>query len=313
MYAILAPGQGAQTPRMLFPWLRDPHAADLIDSWSEAAGVDLGYLGTQAGAEEIAQTENTQPLLVAQALLAASSLPVGSVRRLVAGHSVGELAAAVFAGTLRPRDAVRLARTRGLAMARACALVPTTMAAVVGGEAATVLAHLRRLGLTAANHNGAGQVVAAGAVAAIEELHADPPAGTAVRPLAVAGAFHTAFMEPARETFAAAAADVEFANAVHPLVSNLDGRPILSGGEIRERLVRQITAPVRWDRCLATIDSCAPSRVIAAPPGRILAGIMARQLPHVRTISVVTPRDLDGAVAAVEDHREAPALVGAGV
>lgn len=314
MYALLAPGQGAQTPRMLLPWLRDPRAAALLDTWSAAAGIDLIHLGTKASSEEIARTENTQPLLVAQALLVGTALPVGSAARVVAGHSVGELAAAAWAGVLRPDDAVRLARARGIAMADACAETPTTMAAVVGGEPAVVEARLAELGLYVANHNGTGQVVAAGACPAVDELQANPPAGSAVRPLAVAGAFHTPFMSGACQAFADAVSEVAFADPVHPVVSNIDGELVTDGVELSARLVAQLTAPVRWDLCLATIDRCAPDPVIAAPPGRVLAAIMARQLPHRRTLAVSAPRDLDNAVAALQkDAPAASTAIGAGV
>lgn len=292
MFAVIAAGQGAQTPRMLASWVREPRAHDLLTEWSEAADVDLIGLGTHAGADEIARTENTQPLLVAQALLAGSLFTDTDRRWVVAGHSVGELSAAAFAGVLTPVDAVRLARVRGLVMAEACAEHPTGMAAVVGGEAGAVLAHLHQHGLFAANFNGRGQVVAAGSLEDLAALAQRPPAGSAVKPLAVAGAFHTPFMASARDRFAWATADAAFCDARHPMVSNLDGSVVTSGAEIQRRLIAQITAPVRWDRCLATLDDLDPDVVIATPPGKVLAGIMARQLPHRNTITVNVPRDL---------------------
>lgn len=293
MYALLTPGQGAQFPRMLRPWLRDPRAVDLLKSWSRTADVDLVHLGTKAGAEEIARTENAQPLLVAQALLLRELLPLTTTARwIMAGHSVGELAAAAFAGALTPEDAVSLARARGMAMARACSLAPTTMAAVIGGTPESVVSRLHDIDLTAANYNGAGQVVAAGLIENVDRLKQDPPEGAAVRQLAVAGAFHTSYMKPARAEFERAADRIRFHDATHPLLSNLDGQLITNGIEIRERLIAQLTAPVRWDLCLTSLGTFSPELVVAAPPGRVMTGLMTRHLPDLRTLCVQTPKDL---------------------
>lgn len=313
MITLLAPGQGAQTPRMLTPWLRDPGVREQLASWSQLIDIDLVGLGTDAPAGDIARTENTQPLLVAQGLLAAD-LPFTDA--LVAGHSVGELTAAVFAGVLDAADAIRLAAARGAAMADACRRTATSMAAVIGGEPETVLDHLHDLGLQPANFNGPGQIVAAGAVEAVAALLARPLPGTAVKELAVAGAFHTHFMDEAQQRFADVADGITFHDARLPMVSNLDGQPVTAGAEVRRRLVTQITAPVRWDLCLATIASHEPRLAIAAPPGRVLSGIIARQMPHLRCISITTPRDLAAAqhaIARADSLRSETALVGAGV
>lgn len=292
MYALIAPGQGAQLPRMLSPWLRDPHVVDLLRSWSQAADVDLIRLGTKASAEEIARTENAQPLLVAQALLLRDLLPLTTVRWIMAGHSVGELAAATFAGALAPEDAVSLARARGMAMARACSLTPTTMAAIIGGTPESIVSRLHDLDLTMANHNGAGQVVAAGLIENVDRLKQNPPEGAAVRQLAVAGAFHTSYMKPARAEFEKAVDHTQFRDAVHPLLSNLDGKLVTNGVEIRERLIAQLTAPVRWDLCLTTLRTVSPELVVAAPPGRVMAGLMSRHSPDLTVLCVQNPKDL---------------------
>lgn len=292
MYALLTPGQGAQLPRMLQPWLRNPRVAELIECWSQAAGVDLVHLGTKAGPEEIAQTENTQPLLVAQALVLHHQLPLAQHEWIVAGHSVGELAAAAFAGVLSPEDAVSLARARGIAMRRACSLTPTTMAAIIGGVPEAVTAHLQDLGLEIANHNGGGQIVAAGTTEDVNRLRQNPPEGATVRQLAVAGAFHTKHMEPARVEFAEAAERVHFRDGDHCMISNLDGHPIRHGSEIRERLIAQLTAPVRWDLCLTTLGKHNPELIVAAPPGRVMTGMVTRQLPTVPCLCVQVPKDI---------------------
>lgn len=314
MYAFVAPGQGSQTPGMLSAWLRDPAHAERLRLWSEAADVDLVHLGTKAPAAEIARTENTQPLLVAAGLLAhealaASTGPAGTAAGAAvaaAGHSVGELAAAVYAGALAPADAVRLAAVRGRAMAAACAETPTSMAAVVGGEEADVLGRIGELGLYAATFNGPGQIVAAGAVADLDRLAAGPPPGATVKRLPVAGAFHTPYMESARRTVAAAAARTPFLRPAGALLSNADGRIVSDPDDLRTRLVEQVVGPVRWDRCLDTLGLLAPDVTVCLPPARTLAAILRRQLPGLATVSVNGPRDLATVRKRLDAVRERP-------
>jgi [acyl-carrier-protein] S-malonyltransferase len=294
MLGIIAPGQGSQTPGMLAGWLRDPLHAERVRAWSEAADCDLAHLGTRAPVAEIARTENTQPLLVAQGLLAyeslAPALPEGAA--VVAGHSVGELTAAVYAGVLSAADAVRLAAIRGRAMAAACAEAPTSMAAVVGGAEADVCERIAELGLTAATFNGPGQIVAAGAVDDLAKLAAEPPRSATVKSLPVAGAFHTPYMESARQTVAAAAAAMPFQRPRHLLVSNADGEVVSSPEEIRRRLVDQVVRPVRWDLCLATLDRLEAGLVVSLPPSRTLTNIIKRQYPGTDVVSITSARDL---------------------
>ena len=287
---VICPGQGAQRPRMLTPWIREPAASARLREWSLRAGIDLAALGTEGSMAEISRTENAQPLLVAQALLIMTEVTGRSIA--VAGHSVGELSAAAMAGVLEPGEAVRLARLRGLAMAEACRAAETTMAAVLGGDPAVVADAIGAAGASVANRNGTGQVVAAGSLKAIERLTSAPPEGCAVKRLAVAGAFHTPFMRPALEAFGLAADEVPFRAAPIPIIQNLDGRVIRDGDELRDRLVRQITAPVRWDLCMDTIESLDPGMIVAAPPGRTLSGLARRRLPSSSVMCVTTPRDL---------------------
>ncbi|MEU9360162.1 ACP S-malonyltransferase [Streptomyces sp. NPDC048301] len=312
MFAIIAPGQGSQTPGMLAGWLRDPECAAVVRQWSEASGCDLAHLGTKASAAEIARTENTQPLLVAQGLLAHGALtgvlPEGAA--VVAGHSVGELTAAVYAGVLEPADAVRLAAVRGRAMAEACALTPTSMAAVVGGDEREVLAHLAGIGIDAATYNGPGQIVAAGESGRIGQLLAEPPRGTTVRELPVAGAFHTPYMEQARQVFADAAAATPFASPRQTLLSNSDGAAVTSPDEIRRRLVEQVVRPVRWDLCMESLAAAAPRAVFSLPPARTLAGILKRRYPELDVVSLNTPRDVAKAAVRSGTGRTEPARAG---
>jgi [acyl-carrier-protein] S-malonyltransferase len=304
--ALLAPGQGSQTPGMLEPWLDDPSASAKVDAWSDATGLDLRRLGTTAGADEIKDTAVTQPLVVANALLAAAALaaridlPSGAP---TAGHSVGELAAAAIAGVLSPDAAVALAAVRGREMAAACALEPTGMAAVLGGEPDVVIARLAELGLDPANRNGAGQIVAAGPIGAIDELVAGPPVGSRrAAALPVAGAFHTRFMATAEEALRAHAKDISPADPVRPLLTNADGSVVTTGEDALDRLVSQVTKPVRWDSCMAALKELGVTAVIELPPAGTLVGLVRRDLKGTATLALKTPDDLDKAVALIAEH-----------
>ena len=299
--ALLAPGQGSQAPGMLAPWLELPGVEARLRWLSAVAGLDLVRLGTAADAEEIRDTAVTQPLLVATALAAAAELelPEGASDVATAGHSVGELAAAALAGVLSPEAAVALARARGREMAAACALAPTGMSAVLGGDPDAVVAGIEALGLTPANRNGAGQVVAAGGTDALGELSADPPAGAKVRPLAVAGAFHTAYMAPAEEALAAVAGGIAPGDPQLLLLSNADGTAVHSGAEVVKRLVHQVTRPVRWDLCQATLRDLGVTALVELPPAGTLAGLARRELREVEIVAVRTPDDLAAARALI--------------
>ncbi|MGP4016479.1 ACP S-malonyltransferase [Saccharopolyspora sp. 5N708] len=296
MIALLAPGQGSQTPGMLSPWLELDGVAERLGAWSELTGLDLIRLGTTAEADEIKDTAVTQPLVVALSLIAADELR----RRVtipadtpVAGHSVGELAAAAVAGALTFDDAVALAAVRGREMAAACALEPTGMSALLGGDPDTVVNHLDHLGLDPANRNGAGQIVAAGRLPALAQLAEEPPAEARVRPLPVAGAFHTRFMAPAQETLAQHAEKVTATDAALPLLSNADGAVVTDAAEILRRLVAQVTRPVRWDSCMATLADRGVTAVVEFPPAGTLSGLVRRELKGVKAVALKTPDDLD--------------------
>jgi [acyl-carrier-protein] S-malonyltransferase len=289
---------------MLAPWLELPGAADRIAAWSRASGMDLARLGTIATAEEITDTAVTQPLVVAATLLAHEELARRGLRTddqtIVAGHSVGEIAAYAIAGVISADDAVRLAATRGAEMARACALEPTGMSAVLGGEESEVLRRLEELDLVPANRNAAGQIVAAGALSALSKLAEDPPAKARVRPLATAGAFHTHFMAPALDGYAAAIENVTTAESLRPtvtLLSNADGQPVASAADAMEKLVAQLTRPVRWDLCTETLRQHNVTAIVEFPPAGTLAGIAKRELRGVPTHAVKSPADLDGLAA----------------
>jgi len=292
--ALLAPGQGSQKPGFLTPWLELPGAEARLRWWSALAGVDLIHLGTQADADEIRDTAKTQPLLVAAALLAAERLPLEDVT-VVAGHSVGELGAAALAGVLTPEAAVTLAAVRGREMAAACALEPTGMSAVLGGEPDEVTAAIEAAGLYPANINGAGQVVAAGLLTGLEKFKTEPPAKAKVIALQVAGAFHTPYMAPAEEALSAVAAGITASTPSKILLSNLDGAAVDHGPTMLRRLVKQVTAPVRWDLCMATLAEIGVTAIIELAPAGTLTGLVKRQLkgPNApELLNVNTPEDL---------------------
>jgi [acyl-carrier-protein] S-malonyltransferase len=312
--AILAPGQGAQKPGMLAPWLERPGARERLAAFSEAAGLDLEQLGTEADAEAIADTAVTQPLLVASALLSGEALlaelggTLGTSDALgddttVAGHSVGELAAAAIAGVLAPEQAVALAAVRGREMAAACAAEPTSMAAVLGGDEDTVLGALAARDLEPANRNGSGQIVAAGRTADIEALAADPPEGARVRPLAVAGAFHTRFMAPAEKALSAWVDEhrsrLAPADPVLALLSDADGTVVTSGSDMLERLVAQVTLSVRWDACLETMRGRGITGAVELTPAGTLTGMVKRQIKGTATVNVSEPEHLAAAAELV--------------
>ncbi|MFI9804889.1 ACP S-malonyltransferase [Streptomyces sp. NPDC052301] len=302
MLVLVAPGQGAQTPGFLTPWLDLPGAADRVTAWSDAIGLDLVHYGTQADADAIRDTAVAQPLLVAAGILSAAAL--GDIAPdAVAGHSVGEITAAAFAGVLGDTAALGLVRKRGLAMADAAAITETGMSALLGGDPETSVAHLEKLGLTPANINGAGQIVAAGTLEQLAALNDDKPEGVRkVVPLKVAGAFHTRHMAPAVETLAKAAAGLDPADPKVTYVSNKDGRAVTSGAEVLERLVGQVANPVRWDLCMETFKELGVTALVEVCPGGTLTGLAKRALPGVKTLALKTPDDLDAARELISEH-----------
>ncbi len=299
MLVITAPGQGAQTPGFLSPWLDVPGVAERLAGWSELAGVDLIQYGTTGNEEEIKDTAVAQPLLVAAALAAATALldglPAAGPGLATAGHSVGELAAGAIAGVLSPADALRLVAVRGRAMAAASAVTPTGMTAVLGGDEKEVLAALEAHGLTPANVNTAGQVVAAGTLEQLAAFAADPPPKARLRPLSVAGAFHTEHMAPAVDALRTAAATVTVSDPQIVLLSNRDGAVVTSGADWLDRIVGQVARPVRWDECQRTLTERGVQALIELPPAGTLAGIARRALPGVTLQAVKGPDDLDAA------------------
>lgn len=299
MLAIIAPGQGAQTPGMLAPWIEDVESKTLLIQWSDAIGLDLIHLGVHADAEEIKDTSHAQPLIVAAGLLSARALNLSQKYSFVAGHSVGEITAAAIAGVLTPLDAMKLVRTRGLEMAKAAAVTPSGMSAVLGGDREVVLKAITDAGLVAANDNGGGQIVAAGDLNALASL---APEGARVRALAVAGAFHTSFMEAAVEPMRTLAANISVSDSSVGVLSNKDGAVLTSGREILDRIVEQIANPVRWDLCMQTLADQGVTGVIEVAPAGTLVGLIKRAVPAVAQLALKSPAELEAATSFAVTH-----------
>jgi [acyl-carrier-protein] S-malonyltransferase len=310
---VACPGQGAQSPGMLSPWLELPAFAEHVGRASEATGLDLVAHGTTSDADTIRDTAVAQPLLVASALASlrvvlerGPEAPLGAEVAhqidVAAGHSVGELAAAAVAGVLTDDEALRLVTVRGAAMARAAAATPTGMAAVLGGDPDEVLAALDAHGLVPANVNGGGQVVAAGTLEALAAFAAQPPARARVIALQVAGAFHTAHMEPAVAELRAASAAVAPREPAITLLTNRDGSAVDEGAKALDLIVAQVANPVRWDLCQARLLELGVTAMLEVAPGGVLTGLARRTLPGVETVAVKTPADLDAARDLVRRH-----------
>ncbi|MEY2849254.1 MAG: hypothetical protein RI885_1921 [Actinomycetota bacterium] len=303
MIVVVCPGQGSQTPGFLSSWLDHDVYGDQLRGMSEAIGVDLVAHGTTSDADTIRDTAVAQPLIVAAGLLTLSTLLADGRRDRVAGiagHSVGEFTAAAGAGILSPVDALALVRERGAAMADAAADGSTGMSAVVGGSEPELLARLAASGLSPANYNGGGQIVVAGAIEALDALRADPPAGSRVIPLAVAGAFHTATMGPAVERLRAAASGVSRSDPTMTIWTNADGSVVDSGDRFVDHLIGQVSSPVRWDLTMAAFDAAGVTGMIEVAPAGALVGLARRALKGVRTVAVKTPDDLAAAFDLID-------------
>jgi len=304
---VVAPGQGSQTPGFLSPWLEVPGVHERLDWLSVVSGVDLVAHGTTSDADTIRDTAVAQPLLVGAGLVTLLSLfphPGNAFARIGAGagHSVGEITAAVGAGVLTAEQAMVFVRERGRQMATAAAATPTGMSAVLGGDPDAVVAKASQHGLTPANMNGAGQVVVAGTLEQLAAFAADPPEGARVRPLEVAGAFHTDHMASAVGVLGGYARAMTTHDPRIPLISNADGRVVHDGREVLRRLVSQVSSPVRWDLCMSAMGDLGVTAVIEIPPAGTLTGLIKRALPGVETLAVKTPDDLAAAWTIIDEH-----------
>ena len=304
MLALLAPGQGAQTPGFLASWLENEASRALVERWSELIDLDLVHLGTLSDSDEIRETSHAQPLLVAAGLISAAQAFADQniTFDFFAGHSVGEITAACLAQSFDGDSAMGLVNVRGRAMSTAAAGSKTGMSAVLGGERDVVVAALLALGLTPANENGGGQIVAAGSLEALASLSENPPSGSRVRPLQVSGAFHTSVMQPAVTKLADAAREIEVNNPTSPVISNRDGAIITGGDELMARIVGQVSGPVRWDLCMQTLADQGVTGVIEVAPGGTLTGLVKRAQPSIEFFAIKSPDDIEGAREFARAH-----------
>ncbi|MBB1575757.1 MAG: ACP S-malonyltransferase [Propionibacterium sp.] len=305
MLAIVAPGQGAQAPGFLTAWLEEPGFRSHLEWLSAVADIDLVAHGTISDADTIRDTSVAQPLLVASAIATFEQIfpfRTGNTADLLAGHSVGELAAAALAGVISTETALVLVRERGRSMAAAAAITPTSMTAIIGGDRDEVLAAVDAAGLTAANNNGPGQLVAAGTVEQLAAFAENTPRRARLKQLSVAGAFHTHHMAPAVARLEALAAAVPTRDPRTKLLSNADGTIVTSGREYLERLVRQVANPVRWDLCMETMSVEGVTGILELAPAGTLTGIAKRNLKGVELFNLNTPDQLDNARAFCESH-----------
>ncbi|MFJ6113526.1 ACP S-malonyltransferase [Agrococcus sediminis] len=301
MIVIVAPGQGSQKPGFLSPWLELPGVPERLAALGAAAGVDLVQHGTVSDADTIRDTLVAQPLIVAAGILALDALgESASLAGGVAGHSVGEITAAVAAGVLEAEDAMALVGERARAMADAAAETPTGMAAVLGADEAALEARLAELGLQPANYNGGGQIVVAGALDALAALAEAPPERARVIPLQTAGAFHTSYMAPAVERFRARAAATRASDPTTTLWTNRDGSAVASGTDFLDLVVGQVSSPVRWDRCMAAFQEAGVTGIVELAPAGALVGLAKRGLRGVPAVGITTPDDLPAAIRLLE-------------
>ena len=307
MLAVVAPGQGSQVPGFLTPWLELPHFQDRMKWLGTVAGIDLIAHGTTSDEDTIRNTAVAQPLIVSAGMVSLLSLfphPGEAYAKvgIGAGHSVGEITAAAAANVISAEQAMVLVRERGNAMAAASNVTPTGMSAVLGGDRDEVIAKLAQHGLTAANENGAGQIVAAGTLEQLAALEADPPTGARVRPLSVAGAFHTSHMAPAVGILAQHAKAISTHDARSRILSNADGTVVQDGREVLKRLVTQVSNPVRWDLCMQTMLDLGVTGLIELPPAGTLVGLAKRAMPGVECVSLKTPDDMPAALDLIARH-----------
>jgi len=305
--AVVAPGQGSQVPSFLTPWLELPNFEDRMKWLGTVAGIDLIAHGTKSDEDTIRDTAVAQPLIVSAGMVSLLSLfphPGEAYAKvgIGAGHSVGEITAAAAANVISAEQAMVLVRERGNAMAAASAVTPTGMSAVLGGDRDEVIAKLAQHGLTAANENGAGQIVAAGTLEQLAALEADPPAGVRVRPLSVAGAFHTKHMAPAVGILAQHAKAISTHDARSRILSNADGTVVQDGREVLKRLVTQVSNPVRWDLCMQTMLDLGVTGLIELPPAGTLVGLAKRAMPGVECVALKTPDDMPAALDLIARH-----------
>ena len=300
----MTPGQGSQTSGMYSSWITDSANKELIAKYSELIDLDLLHYGTSASQIEITATNIAQPLLTALAFMSFGKLEVNSNTNIIySGHSVGEFSAASLAGFYSDETAIKLVNVRGKAMADAAASNSATgMSAVLGGDKVEVIKHIEQFDLVPANVNSNGQIVASGLLTNLEKLSENPPASTKVRKLEVAGAFHSQFMKSAESELEKEFAQVVVTDSISSFISNKDGQIVKDSYELKNRLITQITSPVRWDLCQAKMIELGVTGMLELAPAGVLTGIAKREMPGVELFAIKSPEDIPGAQAFIDKH-----------
>ena len=289
MKAYVFPGQGAQFVGMgkdLYD--SNAMAKEMFEKANEILGfriTDLMFAGTD---EDLRQTRVTQPAIFLHSVILAKTLGESFRPDMTAGHSLGEFSALVAAGALSFEDGLRLVYARAMAMQKACEAEPSTMAAIIGladDKVEEVLSGIHEV-VVPANYNSPGQLVISGSVKGIEVACEQLKAAGAKRalPLKVGGAFHSPLMEPARVELAAAINATNFNTPVCPVYQNVSGKPNTDPAQIRENLIAQLTAPVRWTQSIQNMVAGGASHFVEVGPGTVLQGLVKKIAPDVEAV-----------------------------
>ncbi|MFD2566447.1 ACP S-malonyltransferase [Pseudotenacibaculum haliotis] len=281
MKAYIFPGQGAQFTGMgLDLYENSELAQELFEDANEILGFSITDVMFEGTAEELKQTKVTQPAIFLHSVILAKVLGDDFNPEMVAGHSLGELSALVAAGVLSFEDGLQLVSKRAMAMQKACEMQPSTMAAVLGLEDEVVEQVCNDVDgvVVAANYNCPGQLVISGEVEAINkacEILTEKGARRALV-LPVGGAFHSPMMEPAREELAAAIEATEFKEPACPVYQNVPAKAVTSAAEIKENLIAQLTAPVKWTQSIQAMIADGGTEFVEVGPGKVLQGLMRK-------------------------------------
>ncbi|RKF04769.1 [acyl-carrier-protein] S-malonyltransferase [Tenacibaculum lutimaris] len=281
MKAYIFPGQGAQFTGMgLDLYENSPLAQELFEKANNILGFSITDVMFEGTAEELKQTKVTQPAIFLHSVILAKVLGDDFKPEMVAGHSLGELSALVANEVLSFEDGLKLVSKRALAMQKACEIQPSTMAAVLGLEDKVVEDTCAEIDgvVVAANYNCPGQLVISGEVEAVEKACAALTEKGAKRALVlpVGGAFHSPMMEPAREELAAAIEETTFNEPICPVYQNVVAKAVTNPAEIKENLIAQLTAPVRWTQCVQAMVADGGTEFVEVGPGKVLQGLMRK-------------------------------------
>jgi [acyl-carrier-protein] S-malonyltransferase len=281
MKAYIFPGQGAQFEGMGADlYNKSDEAKELFEKANQILGFSITDIMFHGSAEDLKQTKVTQPAIFLHSVISAKLLGDNFKPEMVAGHSLGEFSALVTAGAMSFEDGLKLVYQRALAMQEACEIEPSTMAAVLGldDEVVETVCNETKGIVVAANYNCPGQLVISGSIDAIDKACETLKEKGARRALVlpVGGAFHSPLMEPAREKLAKAIKATELANPVCAVYQNAVAKGIKDAGEIKENLIAQLTAPVKWTQSIQQMIADGGTEFIEIGPGKVLTGLMRK-------------------------------------